>query len=315
MRIIYLENTKELDISPSIATIGFFDGVHLGHQFLISNIIKQGKAAQLKTIVITFDRHPRQVLHADYQPQLLSSLEEKLEKLQKTAVDNIVVLHFTKELAALSAQNFMKSVLKEQLNVRKLVMGYDNRFGHDKTETFDDYVHFGKELGIEVIKDTALLVENSSVSSSVIRRHIEEGDIRTANRCLGEAYTISGNVVSGYQNGRKLGFPTANVDTSETFRLIPTPGVYAVTVKTTDDGATYGGMLNIGIRPTFNGREQSMEVNLFGFEGDLYGKKLEVAFIERIREERKFGSTDELAAQLSKDRKDIEKILKTEKNG
>lgn len=315
MRIIYLENTKELDISPSIATIGFFDGVHLGHQFLIGNIIKQGKAAQLKTTVITFDRHPRQVLHADYQPRLLSSLEEKLEKLQKTAVDNIVVLHFTKELATLSAQNFMKSVLKEQLNVRRLVMGYDNRFGHNKTETFDDYVHFGKELGIEVIKDTALLVENSSVSSSVIRRHIEEGDIRTANRCLGEAYTISGNVVSGHQNGRKLGFPTANIDTSETFRLIPAPGVYAVSVKTTDDGATYGGMLNIGIRPTFNGREQTMEVNLFGFEGDLYGKKLEVAFIERIREERKFGSTDELAAQLSKDRKDIEKILKTEKNG
>lgn len=187
-----------------VATIGFFDGVHRGHRFLIDRVIEETQRSGMSSAVITFDRHPREVLQTDYQPDLLSTLDEKLLLLSKTHVDNTVVLHFDASLATLTAHDFMRDVLQGQLKVRKLIIGYDNRFGHNRSEGFDDYVRYGKELGIEVIRADAFLPDDVRVSSSVIRTCLREGRVEDANRLLGYDYTIESRIVSGYQNGRKL---------------------------------------------------------------------------------------------------------------
>ena len=292
-----------------VATIGFFDGVHRGHRFLIDRVIEEAQQSGMSSAVITFDRHPREVLQTDYQPDLLSTLDEKLLLLSKTHVDNIVVLHFDASLAALTAHDFMRDVLQGQLKVRKLIIGYDNRFGHNRSEGFDDYVCYGKELGIEVIRADAFLPDDVRVSSSVIRTCLREGRVEEANRLLGYDYTIESRIVSGYQNGRKMGFPTANLDVTRCQQLLPASGVYAVLVRLKDSVGWKRGMMNIGHRPTFNGTTTSMEVNLFNFSGDLYGQELLVSFISKIRDERKFDSIDALAEQLQHDKVQINKLF------
>lgn len=292
-----------------VATIGFFDGVHRGHRFLIDRVIEEAQRSGMSSVVITFDRHPREVLQTDYQPDLLSTLDEKLLLLSKTHVDNTVVLHFDASLAALTAHDFMRDVLQGQLKVRKLIIGYDNRFGHNRSEGFDDYVRYGKELGIEVIRADAFLPDDVRVSSSVIRICLREGRVEDANRLLGYDYTIESRIVSGYQNGRKMGFPTANLDVTRCQQLLPASGVYAVLVRLKDSVGWKRGMMNIGHRPTFNGTSTSMEVNLFNFSGDLYGQELLVSFISKIRDERKFDSIDALAEQLQHDKVQINKLF------
>lgn len=292
-----------------VATIGFFDGVHRGHRFLIDRVIEEAQRSGMSSAVITFDRHPREVLQTDYQPDLLSTLDEKLLLISKTHVDNTVVLHFDASLAALTAHDFMRDVLQGQLKVRKLIIGYDNRFGHNRSEGFDDYVRYGKELGIEVIRADAFLPDDVRVSSSVIRTCLREGRVEEANRLLGYDYTIESRIVSGYQNGRKMGFPTANLDVTRCQQLLPASGVYAVLVRLKDSVGWKRGMMNIGHRPTFNGTTTSMEVNLFNFSGDLYGQELLVSFISKIRDERKFDSIEALAEQLQHDKVQINKLF------
>lgn len=294
-----------------VATIGFFDGVHRGHRFLIDRVIEEAQRLGMSSAVITFDRHPREVLQTDYQPDLLSTLDEKLLLLSKTHVDNTVVLHFDASLAALTAHDFMRDVLQRQLKVRKLIIGYDNRFGHNRSEGFDDYVHYGKELGIEVIRADAFLPDDVRVSSSAIRTCLREGRVEDANRLLGYDYTIESRIVSGYQNGRKMGFPTANLDVTRCQQLLPASGVYAVLVRLKDSVGWKRGMMNIGHRPTFNGTTTSMEVNLFNFSGNLYGQELLVSFISKIRDEHKFDSIEALAEQLQHDKVQINKLFDT----
>ena len=294
-----------------VATIGFFDGVHRGHRFLIDRVIEEAQRSGMLSAVITFDRHPREVLQTDYQPDLLSTLDEKLLLISKTHVDNTVVLHFDASLAALTAHDFMRDVLQGELKVRKLIIGYDNRFGHNRSEGFDDYVRYGKELGIEVIRADAFLPDDVRVSSSVIRTCLREGRVEDANRLLGYDYTIESRIVSGYQNGRKMGFPTANLDVTRCQQLLPASGVYAVLVRLKDSVGWKRGMMNIGHRPTFNGTTTSMEVNLFNFSGNLYGQELLVSFISKIRDERKFDSIDALAEQLQHDKVQINKLFDT----
>ena len=292
-----------------VATIGFFDGVHRGHRFLIDCVIEEAQRSGMSSAVITFDRHPREVLQTDYQPDLLSTLDEKLLLLSKTHVDNTVVLHFDASLAALTAHDFMRDVLQGELKVRKLIIGYDNRFGHNRSEGFDDYVRYGKELGIEVIRADAFLPDDVRVSSSVIRTCLREGRVEEANRLLGYDYTIESRIVSGYQNGRKMGFPTANLDVNSCQQLLPASGVYAVLVRLKDSVGWKRGMMNIGHRPTFNGTTTSMEVNLFNFTGDLYGQELLVSFISKIRDEYKFDSLEALAQQLKQDKDNINRLF------
>ncbi len=312
MNTIHLDNTAGCEVKPCVATIGFFDGVHRGHQFLIKRLREEANADGLESTVITFDQHPRRVLQSDFQPQMLSTLDSKLLLLSKTEVDNTVVLHFDEAMASLSAREFMEKILKGKLNVRKLFIGYDHRFGHNRAEGFDDYVRYGKELGIEVIKNQAFEIEGVNVSSSVIRTFLSAGEIEMANKCLGYPYTIVGKVVPGYQNGRKLGFPTANLDTHDFGQLIPANGVYAVKARLENSMSNLQAMMNIGIRPTFDGEERSLETHILNFDEDIYDKLLLVSFTHRIREEKKFSSPEALAEQLEKDRQMVIEQMKKE---
>lgn len=305
MNKIFLDESTS-DNKPTVATIGFFDGVHRGHQFLIDQVVAEAKASGMESAVITFDEHPRKVLHNNYQPKLLSTLETKLILLSRTKIDNTIVLHFDEAMASLSARDFMKEILRDKLNVRKLVIGYDNRFGHNRSEGFDDYVRYGRELGIEVIKSHAFTLDGVNVSSSYIRKLIENGEIEVADKCLGYHYTIVGKVVVGYREGRKLGFPTANIDTEGSAQLIPARGVYAVKVRTEQSMEMKHAMMNIGTRPTFNGHKTTLEAYILNFSGDIYGQQLLVSFVHRIREEQKFGTPEELTRQLQSDEKLVE---------
>ena len=299
--------------SDLVATIGFFDGVHRGHKFLINNVIDCAKRSGImQSAVITFDRHPRLVLHKDFQPQLLTTADEKAERLKATGVDRCFILHFDEEMASLSAYDFMKTVLRDRLNVRKLITGYDNRFGHNRSEGFEDYVRYGHELGIEVARAEAFTLNGVQVSSSVVRSFLSAGEIRMASMCLGYNYTLTGKVVDGHHEGRKMGFPTANIEVNDKQKLVPEAGVYAVKAVTDGGARTYGGMMNIGTRPTFDGTDTTLEVNLFGFEGDIYGKTVSVMFIDRLRKERKFSSAAKLAEQLNADRDAALAILERE---
>ena len=294
-----------MQLQACVATIGFFDGVHRGHQFLIRHLVETARQDGLASTVITFDEHPRKVLQSDYQPEMLSTLDSKLLLLSKTEVDNAVVLHFDRQMAALSAREFMQQVLHDHLNVKKLFVGYDHRFGHNRAETFDDYVRYGKEMGIEVVKNESFQIDGINISSSVIRSFLKEGEIEMANQCLGYPYTIIGKVVNGYHEGRKLGFPTANLDISHFGQLIPAPGVYAVKARMENTVVWKHGMMNIGTRPTFNGKGITLETHIFNFDGDIYNQLLLVSFVKRIRGERKFDGPEELALQLKEDEETV----------
>lgn len=302
MKTIYVDDLTKIT-EPCVATIGFFDGVHRGHRFLIDHLVRTAREDGARAMVITFDKHPREVLRSEYQPRLLSTLDGKLTLLSKTDIDIVAVLHFDLKLAALSAREFMRSMLKERLNVRKLFIGYDHRFGHNREEGFSDYVRYGKELGMEVVRTPAFILNGVNVSSSVVRSFLQDGEVEMAAQCLGYPYTLLGMVEHGQQEGRKLGYPTANLDTSAYGQLIPAPGVYAVKVRSSDQMTLYRGMMNIGTRPTFEGHGLTLEVHIFNFQGNLYGKELQVSFIHRIRSERKFTSPEALARQLEQDAK------------
>lgn len=208
------DGTAIKSLKPCVATIGFFDGVHRGHQYLIRQLVEKAHSQGLEATVITFDEHPRKVLQSDYQPESLSTLDSKLLLLSRTDINNVVVLHFDKEMASLSAKEFMSKVLCNQLSVKSLFIGYDHRFGRNREETFDDYVRYGREMNMEVVRNDAFQLDGINVSSSVIRSFLREGEVELANMCLGYPYTIVGKVVNGFHEGRKLGFPTANIDIS-----------------------------------------------------------------------------------------------------
>lgn len=290
-----------------IATIGFFDGVHIGHCHLINMLKKVARERGVESCVITFDRHPRQVVQPEWCPEMLTTLEEKTQLLEATGIDRCEVLHFDREMANQSAHDFMLHTLKEKMGVSILVTGYDNRFGHNRSEGFEDYVRYGKEIGIEVIKGEELTDGSNNVSSSSIRRMLKEGRIEDATRCLGREYQLTGTVVGGEHIGRTIGFPTANISPDDSSKLIPANGVYAVDVwSQAGDINRERAMLNIGTRPTFNGTATTIEVHIPHFEGNLYGSTLTIAFIRKIRDERKFDSPEALVEQLNKDLKDIE---------
>lgn len=286
--------------SPSCCTIGSFDGVHQGHKFVVSQVMEQAKKRGLTSLVVTFSNHPLKVLRPDFRPQLLTLEDEKVELLKETGVDGIALLEFTKELSQLSAREFMQKILKEQLNAKVLIIGYDNHFGHDH-KTFDDYVEYGKELGIEVIKNTEL-PSDFKASSTAVRNALNQGDILAANKILGYPYYIKGKVVNGFHIGRKIGFPTANIEVPSD-KLIPMDGVYCV--KALD----HIGMMNIGYRPTLdNGPQRSLEVHLLDFDGNLYGDEIKIEFLKFLRGEKKFDSIEQLQQQLKLDEMECRKL-------
>ena len=278
-------------------TIGFFDGVHQGHRYLLQQLEELAAANGLSAAAVTFDRHPRTVVQPNFVPSLLTTQEEKLDLLSKAFSGKIIVLPFTQELSEMTAKEFMQNILRDKLNAELLLMGYNHRFGHGGGNP-EDYVTWGHETGIKVCLAKALAGEK--VSSSRIRNLISLGDVKKANNLLGYPYFLTGEVTEGKQIGRQIGFPTANLTLPEQ-KLMPACGVYAVWV-TMPDHSKRGGMLCIGHRPTVeqNG-EISVEVHIFDFNGDLYGTSISIDFIEKLRDERHFDSLEELQKQLMLD--------------
>lgn len=294
------------------ATIGVFDGVHAGHRQVIKHLVSTARFPHLASMVITFDRQPRQLFDPEFRPQLLTTQEEKEREIEQLGVDFLVVLPFTKEMAQLSARDFMAQILKEKLNVKSLQIGYDNRFGHDRTEGFDDYRRYGQELGINVYQGIKLSFQNYdfAVCSSNIRSLLaDDGDIETATVMLEHPYQLSGKVMPGEHIGHQLGFPTANLEPDDPFKVIPASGVYGVWATVGDSQKPLPAMMNIGTRPTFDGRNRTLEVNIFDFDGDLYGQTVIITFVARLREERKFESPEALMAQLKEDQEQAKTIL------
>lgn len=289
------------------ATIGFFDGVHRGHQFMIDSLTTMAHAQGRQSLVITFDRHPRQVVHADYVPQLITTTDEKLQLLHATAADRIEVLHFDAQMAQLSAYEFMRQVLHEKYGVAMLLTGYDNRFGHNRAEGFADYVRYGEEMGMKVLQNTPIDIDGLRVSSSLIRRLIVEGNITEASNCMGHPYSITGSVAHGFQEGRRIGFPTANIVPESAEKLVPGNGVYATRVSV-EGGEWMPAMLNIGTNPTFQRQQTTIEAHIIGFEGDIYGRKVRVEFGRKLRDEQRFESVEALQKQLEADKKEVEVV-------
>lgn len=290
-----------------VATIGMFDGVHLGHQFVLRHVVETAREQGLQSMAITFD----QTMPRD---QVLTSLSAKRLLLSKTGIDCIEVLQFTDELRQMTAREFMQQVLKEQLNVKILLTGYDNRFGHNREEGFDDYVRYGQELGIEVksLPPAPSKGRGRTISSSFIRQLLTEGHVGKASEGLGYPYTILGRVEHGEHVGTQLGFPTANLVPVDEKQLIPAAGAYAVKVRMENSVEWKHGMMNIGMRPTFNGHKRTLEVHIFRLNEDLYGQQLLVSFVERLREEQRFENVETLINQLQQDAVLAEQILTVE---
>ena len=295
--------------TPSAATIGCFDGVHRGHQMLVQMMVRQARQRGLKPIAVTFDRLPRQLFDPTFHPQLLSTLEEKTACLKELGVEEVIVLPFTHELASLSAEAFMREILRDRLSVELLVTGYDNRFGHDRNEGFDDYVQSGQALGMDVVRgDVAMMDEQNAVSSTVIRQLLaDEGRVEVMPDVLTRRYTLSGRVVSGEHIGHELGFPTANLEPDSQEKLIPASGAYAVWAMV--DGHRMPAMMNIGTRPTFEGKQQTLEVHILKDVGNLYGHSMTVEFVSRLRAEQRFDTREAMIAQLEHDRLTTEQLL------
>lgn len=307
MNVIYQNNTANL--LPCVATVGIFDGVHVGHRFLIDQVKASAKQQHLQSVVITFSKHPRSILSPDFHPELLNTLDEKISQLATTGIDTCVLLEFSEKMSDLSAHDFLKTVLKEQFNVQTLFVGYDHRFGHNRLESFPEYRQYGQMMDMEVIQAKRYSTADfQHICSSEIRMEIQKGNFTSANTLLSYNYSVKGKVVSGFKVGRSIGFPTANIVPDNAEKIIPPLGVYAVRVRW--NGNIYKGMMNIGKRPTLGDNfKTSMEVNIFNFDQDIYNQEIEVEFIQKIRDEKKFNGLDELIDQLNKDKEVVSEIL------
>jgi len=306
MQIIYQSEINKLP--PCAATVGFFDGLHAGHRFLIEELKATAKIQNLKSVVITFAVHPMKILNSGFRPEILTTLPEKLTQLKTTGIDTCIVLDFTISMANLSAYEFLETILKEKFNVHTLLVGHDHRFGHNRTDGFPEYKKYGEALGMNVI---SCLQYNTNIdkhiSSSEIRNALKKGEIEFANRLLTYEYSLNGRVIEGFKVGRTIGYPTANISVSDPDKLIPAIGVYAVRVNW--NSSSYKGMLNIGHRPTLdNGNTISIEVHIIDFKEDIYNQLLEVNLICKIRDEQKFKNIDELKEQLQKDKSFVTKM-------
>lgn len=283
-----------------VATIGFFDGVHRGHRSLIHQVVEEARKRASSSLLVTFAQHPLCVLNPGASPLFLTTFEEKLEMLRDSGADEVRVLDFSESLAKMSAYDFMRDILKGECGVDVLVVGYDHSFGNGSDGR--DYETYGKELGIEVIRAK----KYGEVSASIVRNHLSCGEIEAANEGLGYNYFLEGKVVEGFQNGRKIDFPTANLQVDAN-KLLPCDGAYAVRVYV--DGSSWQGMMNIGLQRFVENGKKTVETHIFDFDGDIYGKTMRVELVHYLRKEQKFDSLDLLRNQLEKDEREIRQLL------
>ena len=298
--IVYHDIDSFKALKLGVTTIGIFDGVHIGHKKILKSIVDKAKEIGAESVVVTFWPHPRLVLANDTSLKLLNTIEEKIKLIETSGVNHLIIIPFTKEFSAMSADNFSKHYLAEKIGTKQLYIGYDHRFGRNKEGGFD-YLKANAHLyGFEVQEISRQDIDNLAVSSTRIREAIEVGDVTLANELLGHSYSLEGKVVQGRQLGRQLGFPTANISIVSENKILPKFGVYAV--KLEFENNQYWGMLNIGIKPTFGDLAPTIEVNIFDFQEDIYNKELCVHFVQRIRDEQKFASIEHLKEQLKHDK-------------
>lgn len=284
----------------TIVTLGTFDGVHIGHQKIIEKLIQNAKEYNCESLILTFFPHPRMVLQEGSDIKLLNTIDERSVLLDKLGLDNLIIHPFDLEFSRLSAEEFVKKILVDTFNIQKIIIGYDHRFGNNRTANIDDLIRYGEKFGFEVEQISAQEINEVSISSTKIRNAILDGNMALANEYLGYNYSLSGIVSKGKQLGRTIGFPTANIKIAEEYKLIPVNGVYIV--KSILNQITVFGIMNIGINPTVNGENLSIEVHFLDFDTDLYDNKITISILDRIREEQKFESVALLKLQLEKDK-------------
>ncbi len=296
------------DVKNPIVTTGTFDGVHLGHQKIISRLKDVAQKNQGETVLLTFYPHPRMVLFPDdNELKLLNTQQEKIQLLEKYGVDHLIIYPFTKEFSRLTSVEFVRNILVNSIHTKKLIIGYNHHFGRNREGSFEHLKEFGPIYGFEVEEIPAKDIDNIEVSSTKIRNSLLSGNVELAASYLGHPHSVRGNVVKGYEKGRIIGYPTANIVIEDKYKLIPSDGVYAVKVEVR--GKIYGGMLNVGNNPTIPGKGRSIEVNIFDFNETIYGEDATIFFIKRLRDELKFAGLEELKMALSVDKQNALKIL------
>jgi riboflavin kinase/FMN adenylyltransferase len=297
---IYHSINEFTSTKKTIVTLGTFDGVHIGHNAILDKICNAAQQENLESVILTFFPHPRLVVSNNYDIKLLNTIEEKSILLQKKGIQNFIIHPFDKVFSELTPREFVTQVLVEKLNIQKIIIGHDHKFGKNRAADFNDLINFGKEFGFDVEEISAQQINEVSVSSTKIRNSLQEGNISLANEYLGYPYVLSGNVIKGNQLGRTIGFPTANIEIPEDYKLIPKNGVYIVTAHVNKQ--TVFGMMNIGVKPTLGENKLSIEVHLLDFDKDIYKQKIQVNVLERLRDEQKFESFEALKSQLETDK-------------
>ena len=285
---------------PTVVTIGTFDGVHIGHQKIIKRLINTGNQEGLKSVILTFFPHPRMVLQKDSNIKLINTIQERHDILDDLGLDYLLIKKFTKEFSRLSAEDFVKDILVDKINAKKVIIGYDHRFGRNRNADINDLKAFGETYGFEVEEISAQDINDVAVSSTKIRSALMDGDIQKANAYLGYNFMITGVVTKGKGLGKQLNYPTANIQVDENYKIIPKQGSYIVC--STINGLVVYGMMNIGMNPTVNGNTEPIEVHFFNFHEDLYGEIIQIDLLHRIRDEEKFESVEALKHQLAKDK-------------
>jgi riboflavin kinase/FMN adenylyltransferase len=307
--------TSTTHFSPStktIITIGTFDGVHIGHKKILQKVVAEAKKNNLTSAVLTFFPHPRFILNQNSDLKLLNTIEEKKALLNSTGLDALLIHPFDQEFANLSPEQFVKKILVDQLKISKIIIGYDHRFGKNRSADINDLIQFGTKYNFEVEQISAQELNEIAISSTKIRTALNEGNINLANNYLGYPYSFSGKVIKGKQIGRTIGFPTANIEIQEPLKLLPKNGVYIV--KCLVKNQEVNGIMNIGNRPTVNGTSQSIEVHLLNFDEDIYGLEITVKMIDFIRNEQKFENLDQLKSQIQKDKIQAVNFIKNTAN-
>ena len=303
--MIIHEGYYDLHFRDPVVTMGVFDGVHLGHRMLLGRVVAEADKSRSDAVAVTFDPHPRIVLTGDpTHLRFLTDIEERIYLLRQTGIGHLVIIPFTHELSRMTAGAFVDSILCRHLGLRHLITGFNHHFGRRHEGDSNTIIECSGRMDFRVTREEAFMIDGEAVSSSAIRRLLEEGDVRKASAMLGYDYSLKGKVVSGKKIGRGMGFPTANITPSFVYKLIPGSGVYAVETRVEGDPVWYAAMLNIGLRPTIteNDGRRTIEAHIIDFDSDLYGKTVTVRFRDRLRDEMKFDNIDALAAQLARDR-------------
>ena len=300
---------KNKNSNHTVLTIGTFDGVHIGHQKIIKRLVEISEIKNLTPSLLTFFPHPRMVLQKDANIKLINTIDEKKDILKQFGISNLVIKEFTKEFSRLTAEDFVKNILVDHLKAKHIIIGYDHHFGRNRNANIEDLKQFGKDFDFEVEEISKQDINDVAVSSTKIRAALQEGNIKIANTYLGYNFMLTGKVIDGKKLGQTINYPTANLHIEETYKLIPKHGVYIV--KSIIDNNTVYGMMNIGHNPTVNGKHQTIETHFFDFNKDLYGQNLKIELLQRLRDEQKFNSVEELQSQLHIDKKNALEFIKS----